>query len=147
MRTARYLLVAVGLGLPLGIALKSLSGLIGDAQLVTTALMQWMSEPVSAQRINTEIGDLAREHLGGRPLFSFARYDLQLDRDWLADEAGVTVSERELAGLRRMDRADLMAELYDIAATVAERAVTPEVVAWATPAGPEDGPPSPGASR
>lgn len=109
-----------------GLALHSLMDAVADSQMLTLTLLQWFGEPAFRWSINSEIGDLAGEVLGGRPLLAFVRYNMPLESDWLERELGVRLGEPEMARLRRFDDPRNMNELYAMATQVAERQVQPE---------------------
>ena len=75
----------------LGLAIHALQGLSLDAQVQTLQLLQWLSEPARPWVINTEVGTLAGEVLGGRELLTFLRYDVKFDPDWLRERTGKTL--------------------------------------------------------
>ena len=109
-----------------GLALHSLMDAVADSQVLTLTLLQWFGEPAFRWPINSEIGDLAGEVLGGRPLMAFVRYDLPLESEWLERELGARLAEPEMERLRRFDDPRNMSELHAIATQVAERQVQPE---------------------
>jgi hypothetical protein len=113
--------------------LRSLMDTLADGQLLTLTLLQWFSETPVPWKINSEIGDLGSEHLGGRPLLRFQRYDMPLDSDWLQKNLGVERTEEELVVLRRFDRVDSMEELYDLAQLAACEQMKPDSPLWRNP--------------
>jgi len=109
-----------------GLALHALLDAVADAQVLTLTLLQWFGEPAFRWPINAELGDLAGEVLGGRPLLTFARYNMPLESDWLERELGMRIAAARLAQLRRFDDPRNMDELHAMATKVAERQVRPE---------------------
>lgn len=101
------------------LAVQGLMQSLASAQMQTLTLLQWLSEPALAWPINSEIGDMAGELLGGRALLGFQRYDMLLEESWLEAKLGLRLSGKMLARLRRLDGPDCMAELYEMASTVA----------------------------
>lgn len=107
------------------LAVRALGGLIGDVQVETLAVLQWLGRTNTPWTINSEIGDLS-DAPRPPPLFSFARYDMRLERDWLAETLGVRLGERDITRLRRLDDAAAMPMAYEIATEAAARFVLPE---------------------
>jgi hypothetical protein len=110
--------------------LRSLMDTLADGQLLTLTLLQWFSETPSPWPINSEIGNLGSEFLGGRPLLRFQRFDMPLDSVWLQNNLGVSLTEDELVVLRRFDRVDTMQQLYELAKQAADIQLQPESVLW-----------------
>ncbi|MCB9957560.1 MAG: patatin-like phospholipase family protein [Rhodospirillaceae bacterium] len=104
----------------MGLAVRALAGMIADGQSQALTLLQALSRPLDPWPVNSEIGGLEADVLGGVPLFSFQRYDVQLDAGWIAAVAGVRPGERDLAALRRIDRPGTVPLAYRIATAAAE---------------------------
>jgi len=107
----------------LGLAIHALQGLSWDAQVQTVELLQWLSEPARPWPINSEVGTLAGEVLGGRELLTFLRYDMKFDCDWLCERTGKSISELDLIRLDNFVEPSIMQEVHGIAAAVAEKEV------------------------
>jgi uncharacterized protein len=103
----------------LGIALSSLKQQIAESQQLALTLMSWLGRGGAPWPINSEIGNLRAVEPSFGPLFRFARYDLRLESDWLSDVLGVTISERELAAIRRFENSDALHALDEIASRAA----------------------------
>jgi len=106
-----------------GLAAHGLMQSLSTSQMQTLTLLQWMSEPALAWPINSEIGDLSNDTLGGKPLFGFQRYDMLLEAPWLQAQLGLTIRRARLAKLRRLDQPNVMRDLYDMASEVAAQQV------------------------
>ncbi len=106
------------------IGIAGLAGLIDDGQLLALTLAQWLSEPQTPWPLNSEIGDLSGEVLGGRALFGFTHFDLRLEQDWLNSKLGLDVPPALLKQLRRIDVPGEMARLAEIAGAAADVQVT-----------------------
>ena len=106
-----------------GLAAQGLMQALSTGQMQTLTLLQWMSEPALAWPMNSEIGDLAGELLGGRALFGFQRYDMLLEAPWLQAQLGLLIPEKYLDKLRRFDEPEVMKDLYEMATTVATQQV------------------------
>jgi hypothetical protein len=108
------------------LALQALMSLMTDAETLILAQMQWLGECPMPWRINSEIGTLADDGPPGGKLFRFLRYDVRLEKDWLAQNLGVQVSESEVARYRCMDDPGIVQSIYDIARIAAAKQVQPE---------------------
>jgi hypothetical protein len=83
-----------------------------DAAALNELMLQWISTSPTARSIDSEIGDLADDILGGgRPLITYLRYNVEFDRAWLKDTLGLDFSEEQLDSFAQMDKAENMAEL------------------------------------
>ncbi len=105
------------------LAFHALISLMTDAEVLVLALMQWLGECPAPWAINSEIGTLANDAPPGGKMFRFLRYDVRLEKDWLARELDYAVSDNVLAGLRGMDDPEFVAELYKIGSLAAEKQV------------------------
>jgi len=108
------------------LAFHALISLMTDAEMLVLALMQWMGECPAPWPINSEIGTLAGDAPPGGKMFRFLRYDVRLERDWLARELGYHASEQAVTRLRGMDDPELVHELYKIGSLAAEKQVKTE---------------------
>jgi hypothetical protein len=117
------------------LVLRSLMDTLADGQLLTLTLLQWFSDTPAPWKINSEIGDLGDECLGGKPLLRFQRFDMPLDAEWLQQDEnlGITLTEEELVVLRRFDRVDTMKNLYDLAKRAALIQMKPDSPLWPQP--------------
>jgi uncharacterized protein len=108
------------------LAFHALLSLMTDAEMLVLTLMQWMGECPAPWQINSEIGTLAEVIPPGGKLFRFLRYDVRLEKDWLARELGVQVENDVLERLRGMDDPTLVQQLYEIGCKAAEKQVKRE---------------------
>ena len=106
------------------LAVDGLRGMIEDTMGLSLTLMQWLGTTEIPEHLNRDIGTLAGEPLGGRPLFAFQRFDVRLEEDWLESYFGLPFEAREIIRLRQLDAAASMSALYDLAHEVAERTIT-----------------------
>ena len=109
-----------------GFAFTALKGLIGDCQVSNHTMLQWLGHSRMPWVLNSEIGDLAHENLAGRPLFSYQRYDIHLDRKWLKEELGFEISPKQERAIRAMDDPAIMPLLSTLATAAALKQVRPE---------------------
>ena len=65
------------------------------------------------------MGNLKGVCIAPEPLFTFRRYNVLLEPEWLKDVLGVAVSPRELKEFRRVDSIRAMSPLYDLATKAA----------------------------
>jgi uncharacterized protein len=136
---AKLLMVSVGTGefrirlgpralltrTALGLAGHALAGLIGDSQLMTLTMMQWLSEARTPWTVNSEVGDLRGEILGGVPLLAFERFNVAMEEETLR-ASGEVIATRALARLRNMTSVASMDENHRIATNAARLQLTEE---------------------
>ena len=100
------------------LGVRGLASLMDDAGALNELLLQWMSSSATPQQIDSEIGDLSGDILGGdKPLLSYLRYDVKFDDAWLRDR----LSAEQLESIAEMDRAENMDKLVEIGKAAAER--------------------------
>jgi hypothetical protein len=59
-------------------------------------------------------------------MFRFLRYDVRLEKEWLARELNYQISDERLNRLRGMDDPKVVHELYEIGGLAAEKQVKAE---------------------
>ena len=111
-------------------AADTLKGIIGDGEVLTMTLMQWLGASQRQWRINSEIGDLAKDALRikGEPVASlmrFERFDAPLEHAWLEEELGLKVTPAELEALRDICNSGNLPRLYEIGSKAARWQVQP----------------------
>lgn len=106
------------------LAVSGLRGMIEDAMSLSLTMMQWLGTSEAPSFLNRDIGTLEGELLAGKPLFSFQRFDLRLEEEWLETWFGLPFETREIIRLRRLDDASAMPALYDLASMVAQRMIS-----------------------
>jgi hypothetical protein len=94
--------------------------------MLVLMLMQWMGECVAPWPINSEIGTLAEAAPPGGKMFRFMRYDVRLEKDWLARELNYKASDELIQRLRGMDDPNVVQNLYELGCIAAERQVKME---------------------
>jgi hypothetical protein len=112
-----------------GLAIRALMGMIIDGESQTLAMLHWLGRTETPWTINSEIGNLEGANPWSEPFFSFARYDIHLERNWIKDSLGVDVSQKEVERLRRLDEAQLIPQVYQLGKIAAERQVKYEHIA------------------
>jgi Patatin-like phospholipase len=101
---------------PLKVTLRALLSMMGDAQTLALAQMQWLGHCPQPWVINSEIGDLAQDGPPGGKWFHFLRYDVRLEAAWLKEHLGLSLTEREVERFRRM--AEWMIPALSIRSTI-----------------------------
>lgn len=106
-------------------AIQSLLSLMDDAGALTEAMVQWMSTGETHKEIDREMGTLLGDSIGGPQHFTYARYDLALQRDVVNGLIpGLNMSEDAVSELTVMDEPDNMELLHDLASKDAVSKVT-----------------------
>ncbi len=108
---------------PLKVTMRALLSMMGDAQTLALAQMQWLGQCPQPWVINSEIGDLAQDGPPGGKWFQFLRYDVHLETAWLKEHLGASHSDREVEGFRRMDDPRTIKSIYKLACRAAEKQV------------------------
>ena len=102
-------------------AVNALYSMIADNDRLVLTLMHGLGRCESPWTIDSQIGKLNAACMTPEPLFRFERYDLRLEREWLAEEIGVDVSEPDLVRFRDLSSLSSMQSVYDLAARAAEK--------------------------
>jgi hypothetical protein len=103
------------------VAGQSLLSLMADCDRLSQTMLQWFSDSPTAGPINSEIGDLQHDLLGGRKLLSYLRYNVRFNADWMKENLQLDLTEEQVNGLLAMDNpknVDLLAEVGRKAAAV-----------------------------
>jgi hypothetical protein len=85
-----------------------------DSSALVETVAQWISVGPTHHEIDSEIGDLSGDVLGGKPQFTYARYDLSLEGPHVKS-LRKDVSKDVLETLTEMDIPDNMPLLLDLA--------------------------------
>lgn len=105
------------------VALQALASLMNDCDAMNQTMLQWMSRSPTAWTIDREIGNLQNDVLGGKELFSYLRYNVVLDRDWLKDNLKVDLKASEVKGLQEMDKPKNMSSLAMLGGLAAQKQI------------------------
>lgn len=116
----------------IGLAVRSLAGMISESQLLTMTLMSYLGHSPVPWQINSEIGDIGAIVPQTGNLFSFLRYDIRLEQNWLKDELNETLAPDAIGALRHMDDPTGMSALYDLGQKAAQRQIKREHLEQAT---------------
>ena len=95
-------------------ALHALVSMSYDTSELNTFVLQWLGTSPQPWRMNSEVGDLS----GARP-----PGHAPLERSWLEQQLAMSMTEREMQRLLRMDDPRLLETLHGIGAAAAERQV------------------------
>ena len=105
---------------------EALTSMISGSEDFIELLMQWVSDPKSPQTIDREVGNLAGEFLGGKPLLSYQRYQCRLDGEALQRDFGFKVSDKNLKRLRDMTDPKGLPLAFELGEAMAEKVVDTE---------------------
>ncbi|MBK5105288.1 MAG: patatin-like phospholipase family protein [Burkholderiales bacterium] len=104
------------------LGIRALSTLMEDAGALNELMLQWMSASQTPREIDSEIGDLSEDILGGgKPLLTYLRYDVKFDDAWLKDKLKLTLDAQQLDSIAEMDMAENMDTLVKIGTAAAGR--------------------------
>jgi hypothetical protein len=104
-------------------AAAALTSIMDDCNEHVETLMQWMSRSATARRIDGQIGDLRDDLLSPQPLFTYVRYNISLQAEWVKENVGLAIDQAKLDELAPMDKPKSMKPLAEIAKTAAEKQV------------------------
>jgi hypothetical protein len=110
----------------LQLALTALKSVMDDASWLNQTLLQWLGETPTPWRIDSEIGDLARDRLSDAKLLFYLRYDTGLGREDLERYGQTGVTNAVLAALTAFDQPDMAPRLLDLGRRAAEHQVKAE---------------------
>jgi uncharacterized protein len=105
------------------LAFHALLSLMTDTEMLVLSMMQWMGECPAPWTINSEIGTLAGDAPRGGKMFRFLRYDVRLEKEWLARELDYQASDELIVRLRGMDDPKVAQQLYEIGSLAAAKQV------------------------
>jgi hypothetical protein len=108
-----------------GLAGRSLLNLMDDCSWLNQTVLQWIARSDTAWPVDTEIGDLRDDSLGGRKWLTYQRYDLRFQSTWLRETLDLDIADADLIGLDAMDNPGNLARLAGLGARAAERQISP----------------------
>ena len=106
-----------------GNALKSLIALMDDCSALVEIMMQWMSSSDTERSIDEEIGSLRNDMLGGKPLLTYQRYNVEFGDNYLRNQLDISLSSKRLASLSEMDAPENMETLQLIGEAAGEKLI------------------------
>jgi hypothetical protein len=108
------------------LAAQSVMSIMEDANWLGQAILQWMARSSTGWTIDSEVGDLQSDALGGGPaMISYQRYDVALRPDWIKDTIGMALSTQECAALYAMDNPANIAKLTQLGQNAAAVQIDP----------------------
>ena len=129
----RLLIVSVGTGMAdpsvkkTNIAAKhavsALLSLMDDCGSLQEMLLQWMSACPTSRHLDREIGDLCDEFLGGKPLLTYLRYNVDLRKENVQKLAPDVTDPETIQSLSAMDAPENMEILHRLGKRAAEQDV------------------------
>lgn len=132
MGADKLMLVSVGTGaadpavapldIAAGHAIKALLSLMEDVATLQQTLLQWMSSSATARPIDRELGDLRHDLIGGSPLLSYLRYDVDL-RAPAVKALDPGIANATIEDLSAMDAPQNMDALHRLGRCAGERDV------------------------
>ncbi len=106
------------------LARRALLSLMDDCSALDQIMLQWMSRSPTKSKIDSEIGDLANDKLGGLEFLTYLRYDVKFEERWIHDVLGETITAAALAELGDMDKPENLAELERIGVLAAAKQIS-----------------------
>ncbi|MEZ4447230.1 MAG: patatin-like phospholipase family protein [Polyangiaceae bacterium] len=107
-------------------AAQSLLSLMDDANDLNETILQWLSTSRTRRVIDRQVGDLSNDGIGGADQLSYARYNAELDGEWLKAQLDLAVEPPRLATLKAMDAPANAPLLLDIGRRVGKTFVRDE---------------------
>ena len=107
-------------------SINALFSALNDTDWLVQTVLQWMSDCPTRWQVDSEIGDLARDSLAGRPLLTYLRYNAVFESAWLHEQLGLDVDQAEAESLVPMDNAGSIELLAEIGRLAADRQVRDE---------------------
>jgi hypothetical protein len=107
------------------LAMRSLAALMDDCTWLGQTVLQWLGVSPTAWEIDREVGDLRDDHIDGRKLLTYLRYNVKLDRVWLKERLNLEIPEAEVEALRAMDNPGNVDALARVGAAAAKVQVSP----------------------
>jgi hypothetical protein len=96
------------------VAGQSLLALMAECDRLSQTVLQWLSDSPTAAAIDSEIGDLRNDMLGGRKLLSYLRYNTRFDARWIKENLDFEIDEKVVKGLAAMDNPKNVEELVEL---------------------------------
>lgn len=111
----------------LEVAAHSIASIMRDTNVMSQVMLQWMSHSPTSWILDSEIGTLEHEALGGAgPLLSYLRYDVLFDKNWFKENLGLEIGSRKVKSLFAMDDPKNVPMLAEVGRAAAEARVRPE---------------------
>lgn len=107
-------------------AIAALLSLMQDCATLQQTLLQWMSSSTTAKVVDRELGDLRHDLVGGSPLLSYLRYDVDLRKDAVQALDARLTDVRKIESLSEMDAPENMETLHQLGILAGVRDVKSE---------------------
>ena len=104
-------------------AFRALLSLMDDVAAFQEILLQWMSASPTARRMDSELGTLEGDLVGGQALLSYLRYDVDLRPASIHDLLGEEAMAIAVENLTAMDAPENMKVLHRLGVAAGERKV------------------------
>lgn len=116
------------IGMPaVRLAAESMLSIMEDANWLGQAVLQWMADSPTSWSIDSEIGDLRTDRLGGGPsMISYLRYEVQFEPRWLQEVLGVHLDDQQCTALCAMDRPENVSRLAELGRVAAAAQIAPD---------------------
>jgi hypothetical protein len=101
-------------------AVKSVLSIMDDCADLVETMLQWLSSSRTAREIDSAVGSLAGDLLGGRELLSYARFDVTLVPDVVNRLLGRELPEATVLKLSAMDAPENLSLLDEIGRAAGE---------------------------
>ncbi|MBK7433739.1 MAG: patatin-like phospholipase family protein [Chitinophagaceae bacterium] len=99
--------------------------LMQDASWQNQIMLQWLSDSPTAHTIDMEIGNLKGDHIGGKPMLKYLRYNFPItENDLNGLGLGRSFDQKDVASITEMSNAENRELLYQIG-TAASTSVLP----------------------
>lgn len=107
-------------------AIGALASLMDDCAVLQEVLLQWMSQSPTARHVDRELEDLKGDALGGQPLLSYLRYNVDLTAASVQQLDPTLTDPKVIASLSAMDAPKNMGILHRLGGLAAARDVKAE---------------------
>ncbi len=116
------------------LAIEALKSMSADSSNQVLMMMQVLGYTDTPWTINSEIGDVRDVLLPQEPLFTFRRYDVPLEEQWLEQELSLFLRQRgvTIEQIRMLENSSMIPLLYEIGKASAEKFVKSEHIATKT---------------
>jgi len=104
-------------------AVRALLSLMEDCGTLQEMLLQWMSESPTARKIDSELNELTGDLVGGAPLLSYVRYNVDLQQAAIHGLLGDEAEALAVDHLTAMDAPDNMPLLHQLGVAAGRRRV------------------------
>jgi hypothetical protein len=105
---------------------QSLLSLMSDCDRLGQTMLQWFSDSPTAVSIDSEMGNLKDDLLGGHKFLSYLRYNVHFNSSWLQEHLGLELDEELVKSLMAMDKPKNLSILADLGTTAAQKLMKPE---------------------